>query len=225
VARAARYSAARLLGQQGSEGRGSPWSDLETIPSSARSPRPHTEIRKGQVIELDGQLLLITDYEHKTPGNLRAIINVKTRNIETGQTGQMRLGSSDQLEVAFLDRKKAEYLYKEANGDFMFMDSENYEQFVLPSDLIGDKMGYVKENETVDVTYHNERALGIELPAAVVLTVTESEEAVKGNTATNVKKSSIVETGLEVKVPFHIKVGDRIKISTDTGDFLSRVND
>ncbi|QDU84937.1 Elongation factor P [Planctomycetes bacterium Pla163] len=184
-----------------------------------------TEIRKGQVIEMDGQLLLITDYEHKTPGNLRAIINIKTRNIETGQSGQMRLGSSDQLEVAFLDRKKAEYLYKEANGDFMFMDSETYEQFVLTSELVGDKMGYVKENETVDVTYHNERPLGIELPAAVVLTVTESEEAVKGNTATNVKKSAIVETGLEVKVPFHIKVDDRIKISTDTGDFLSRVND
>jgi len=184
-----------------------------------------TEIRKGQVIEHEGQLLLITDYEHKTPGNLRAIINIKTRNIETGQAGAMRLGSGDQLEVAFLDRKKAQYLYKEANGDFIFMDEETYDQFPLGPDLVGDKMGFVKENETVEVTYHNERPLGIALPTAVVLEVTEAEEAVKGNTATNVKKNAIVETGLEVKVPFHIKVGEKIKINTDNGDFLSRAND
>ncbi|MEZ5977149.1 MAG: elongation factor P [Planctomycetota bacterium] len=175
-----------------------------------------TELRKGYVVQIDGQLHLITDYEHKTPGNLRAIINIKTRNIMTGQTGQMRLGSSDTLEVAYLDRKKAEYLYREGNGDYVFMDAETYEQFHLPEDLIGDKMGYVKENTTVEVTFHGETPLGIELPAAVVLEVIEAEEAVKGNTATNVKKGAKVETGLEVKVPFHIKVGDKIKVSTDS---------
>lgn len=184
-----------------------------------------TEIRKGQVLEHEGQLLLITDYEHKTPGNLRAIINIKTRNIETGQAGSMRLGSGDQMNVAYLDRKKAQYLYKEGNGDFIFMDEETYDQFPLGPDLVGEKMGYVKENETVEVTYHNERPLGVALPAAVVLEVTEAEEAVKGNTATNVKKNATVETGLEVKVPFHIKAGEKIKINTETGEFLSRAND
>jgi elongation factor P len=184
-----------------------------------------TEIRKGQVIEYEGKLLLITDYEHKTPGNLRAIINIKTRDIMTGATSQMRLGSNDVLTVAHLDHKKAEYLYKEGNGDFVFMDSDNYEQFTMPPELIGEKMGFVKENTQVEVLVHGERMLGIELPAAVTLEVVEAEEAVKGNTATNVKKGAKVETGLDIKVPFHIKVGDRVKISTETGEFLSRVND
>jgi elongation factor P len=184
-----------------------------------------TEIRKGQIIEHEGKLLLITTYEHKTPGNLRAIINIKTRDILTGATSQMRLGSNDVLTVAHLDHKKAEYLYKEGNGDFVFMDSESYEQFTMSPELVGEKMGFVKENTQVEVLVHGERMLGIELPAAVTLEVIEAENAVQGNTATNVKKGAKVETGLDIKVPFHIKVGDRVKISTETGEFLSRVND
>jgi elongation factor P len=95
----------------------------------------------------------------------------------------------------------------------------------MSPELVGEKMGFVKENTQVEVLVHGERMLGIELPAAVTLEVVESENAVQGNTATNVKKGAKVETGLDIKVPFHIKVGDRVKISTETGEFLSRVND
>jgi len=181
-----------------------------------------TEIRKGQVIEHDGQLLLITDYEHKTPGNLRAIINIKTRNIETGQAGSMRLGSGDQMNVALLDRKDAQYLYKEANGAFIFMDEETYDQFPLGPDLVGDKMGFVKENETVEVTYHNERPPGVALPPAVVREETEAEAAVKGHTANTVKNHSVVETVLEAKVPFHHKRAATIPIHPHTREPPSR---
>ncbi|HKX45260.1 MAG TPA: elongation factor P [Planctomycetota bacterium] len=184
-----------------------------------------TEIRKGQVIEKDGDLWLVTEYEHKTPGNLRAIINIKTRSLKTGATTSMRLGSNDTLEVAYLDRKKATYLYRESNGDFVFMDSDTFDQFHIPNDVIGAVMGYVKENDNVDVTFHGTAAIGIEVPASVVLEVVEAEAAVKGNTATNVKKGAKVETGLEVKVPLHIGVGDRIKIRTADGEFISRAND
>jgi elongation factor P len=184
-----------------------------------------TDLRKGTVIQQDGQLLVITDYMHHTPGNLRAIIHIKTRNLATGQTGQMRLGSSDSLEVAFLDRRTCEYLYKEPNGHYMFMDSTTYEQFPLSEELVGDKMGYVKPNTPCEVTFHETTAIGIELPASVVLQVTEAEPAVKGNTATNVKKEAVVETGLKVKVPIHVGVGDQIKIRTADGEFLGRSNE
>jgi len=181
-----------------------------------------TELRKGTVLSQDGQLLLITEYLHHTPGNLRAIIHIKTRNLKTGTTGQMRLGSSDVLEVAYLEKRPCEYLYREANGDFVFMDTASYEQLHLSAELVGDKMGWVKENTTLDVTFHGTLPIGVELPSTVVLEVTEAEPAVRGNTATNVKKEAVVETGMKVKVPIHVSVGDRIKIRTEDGEFLGR---
>lgn len=182
-----------------------------------------TDLRKGAVIDKDGDLLLITEYHHHTPGNLRAIIHIKTKNLRTGSSGQIRAGSSDSFEVAYLDRKRCEYLYKEPSGDFMFMDTENYEQFPLPDELVADRMGYVKENTTIEVTFHGTTPIDVVLPTTVELTIVEAEAAVKGNTATNVKKEAIVETGLMVKVPLHIQVGDKIKVNTDTGEFMGRV--
>jgi len=183
-----------------------------------------TDLRKGQVIQKDGDLLLITDFEHRTPGNLRAIINIKTKSLKTGATSATRLSSSDSLEVAYLDRRKAEYLYREGTGSYVFMDSETFEQFPLSEDLIGPQMGFVRENTTVEVTFHESQALGIELPTSVVLTIAEAEEAVKGNTASNVKKDAVLETGRSIKVPMHIKAGEQVKVSTDTGEFLGRAN-
>ena len=181
-----------------------------------------TELRKGSVIEKDGDLLLITDYEHKTPGNLRAIIQMKTKSLKTGSAGAIRASSSDNFEVAYLDRRKAEYLYKEGNGDYIFMDGETFEQFPLPGDLANDAMGYVKENTTVEVTFHEKTPIGIELPPLVTLAVTEAEEVARGNTSNTVKKDVTVETGMQVKVPGHIKAGDQIKIRTDDGEFQGR---
>ena len=174
------------------------------------------------VLEQDGKLLLVTDYLHHTPGNLRAIIHIKTRDLQSGATGAARLSSGDTLEIAYLERRKAEYLYREANGDYIFMDSENYEQFNLPLSLVGDKMGFVKENETCEVTYHGTNPIDVELPTTVVLEVTEAEPATKGNTATNVKKEAVVETGMTVKVPAHISIGDQIKIRTADREFMGR---
>ncbi len=184
-----------------------------------------TELRKGMVLQQDGQLLLITEYSHHTPGNLRAIIHIKTKNLSNGSAGQRRLGSSDVLEVAYLDKKKCEYLYKEANGDFVFMDQTTFDQFHVAGELIGDRMAYVKENSSCEITFHGTDPIGVELPSSVVLTVTETEQAVRGNTATSVKKEAVLETGLRIKVPIHISVGDAVKVRTEDGEFIGRVNE
>ncbi|MFN0006671.1 MAG: elongation factor P [Planctomycetota bacterium] len=183
-----------------------------------------TELRKGTVIVGErGDLLLITEYHHHTPGNLRAVIHAKVKNLASGVVTPQRWGSSDAFEVAYLDKKKCEYLYKDSTG-FHFMDQESFEQFQVPEDLVSDVMGYVRENTPVSVTFHGTTPIGIELPSSVTLKVIEAENATRGNTATNVKKEAVVETGLRVKVPPHISVGDEIKISTVDGEFQGRQN-
>jgi elongation factor P len=183
-----------------------------------------TDIRKGQVIQKDGDLLLVTEFEHKTPGNLRAIINIKTKSLTTGTTSSMRLGSSDVLEVAFLDRRKAEYLYRESSGSYVFMDTQSYEQFELSEEFVGDKMGYVRENTQLEVQFHGTTPIGVVLPSQVVLKVKEAEAAVRGNTTSGVKKDVVLETGLSIKVPIHVQVGDEVRVSTETGEFQGRAN-
>jgi elongation factor P len=183
-----------------------------------------TDLRKGQVIEKDGDLLLITDYDHRTPGNWRAIISIKTRSLKNGQASSMRLGSGDTVDVAYLDKRKAEYIYRESNGDYVFMDPESYDQFQLPEALVGSAMGFVRENSTIEVTFHETTPIGVELPPSVVLTVKEAEEAVKGNTSSGVKKDAVLETGLSIKVPMHIRAGEEVKVSTETGEFQGRAN-
>lgn len=184
-----------------------------------------TELRKGMVLQRDNDLYVITEYSHSTPGNWRAIIQVKMRSLTTGQNLALRPASGESFETAYLDRKKSQYLYQEANGDYVFMDEATYEQFHVPSDLGADKMGFVKESDVVEVTFHETTPIGIALPSSVVLEVTESEIAVKGNTATNVKKEAVLETGHKIKVPLHIQVGEKIKVSTETGEFMGRANE
>lgn len=183
-----------------------------------------TELRKGMVIEKDGDLLLITDYSHATPGNWRAIIQIKTRSLRSGQAGQFRPAAGDPFEVAFLDKRRSEYLYRESNGDFMFMDSESYEQFPLSEELVGEAMNFVRENATVEVTFHDTSPIGIELPSTVVLKVADAEMAVKGNTASNAKKDAVLETGFKIRVPLHIVAGEEVKVKTETGEFQGRAN-
>ena len=184
-----------------------------------------SEVRKGTVIEYNNDLFVITEYEHRTPGNLRAFFQIKIKGLSNGQTTSLRLSASDTLEVAYLDKKPSEYLYQEANGDYIFMDSTTYEQFPLSHDLVGYKMGFVKANEQALVTFHGTTPIGIELPPSVVLEIREAEFAVKGNTATNVKKDAVLETGHPIKVPLHIKAGELVKVSTETGEFMGRAKD
>lgn len=180
-----------------------------------------TEIKKGMTLVIDGDLFQVVEKDHVTPGKGQAVNHVKLKSLNTGSQKQLRLSSSQTVELAYLEFKKSQYLYKDSTG-YMFMDENTYDQFPLSDEVVGDLMGFIKENESVSVTFFEERPVSVDLPTAVVLAVKETEEAVKGNTATNVTKSATLETGLEVKVPMHIKVGEQIKISTEDKSFLGR---
>ncbi|HET6203766.1 MAG TPA: elongation factor P [Planctomycetota bacterium] len=184
-----------------------------------------TEIRKGMVLLHERDYCLVLDYQHITPGNWRAIHQVKMRNLRTGSQVQLRLGSTDTVEVAYLEKHACEYLYKEGREGYVFMNTESYEQFKLPAAVIGESMRFVTENSPVTVTFHGTTPISLELPSSVVLKVVESEHAVKGDTVSNIQKTAKVETGFELKVPMHVQVGDRIKVNTETGEFLSRAKE
>ncbi|TAH38612.1 MAG: elongation factor P [Planctomycetota bacterium] len=184
-------------------------------------PIKATEIRKGQILLIEGGLWLVTDFEHIAPGNWRAINQVKCKNLTTGSTKQMRLGSSEVVELAYLEKRPCTYLYKEGDH-FVFMDSQNYEQHHLGADVVGESMQYVRDNQEVLVTFHDGRPISVDLPSAVVLQVKEAEIGVKGDSVTNSTKGAVLETGLAVRVPMHINAGDYVKISTENGEFLGR---
>ena len=180
------------------------------------------ELRKSVTFTLDGELYKVVDYQHHKTGRGKATIRIKIRNLRSGTLREQTFNSSDRVQDIRLDHRTVQYLYND--GQFLyFMDTETFEQFPLPDDLVADRMGFVKENTTIDVTFHESKPIGIDLPTTVELEVVEAEAAVKGNTATNVKKEAKVETGMIVKVPMHIGVGDKIKVNTDTGDFQGRV--
>jgi elongation factor P len=183
-----------------------------------------TEIRKGMVVRVENDDFLVVDRQHITPGNWRGMVQMKLKNMKTGSITQKRFGSTERLETVFLEKKPCEYLFKEGK-DYVFMDSANYEQFNLPGDLIDEDMLYVPPNGTVQVTLLDDRPIGIDLPAAVTLEIVESEPSIRGDTATNVTKKAKCQTGLEVKVPQFIEVGEKIKVDTRTGDFISRSKD
>ncbi len=180
-----------------------------------------TQIRKGQVLVLDGELFLVTDFEHIAPGNWRAINQVKCKHLTTGTTKQMRLGSDETVELAYLDRRTCMFSYMDGDN-YVFMDNENYEQYFLGAEIVGEAMKYVKENQAVTVTFFEGKAISIDLPSSVVMLVKEAEMAVKGDSVTNDKKGAVTETGLAIRVPMYIEAGEYVKISTENGDFLGR---
>jgi len=182
------------------------------------------DIRKGSVLIHKDELWQAVEVEHRTPGNWRAFVQVKLRNIKSGVHINERFQSTASVEGAWLDRRKAEYLYDDPNTGPVFMDAENYEQYSLPRDLLGEAMGYVKANAEVEVTFHESTPIGLSLPANVDLAIIETEPAAKGNTVNNVQKPATLETGLVIKVPAHINEGDTVRVSTVTGEFQERVN-
>jgi elongation factor P len=181
-----------------------------------------TDLRKGMVINHEGELYVIVSAKHITPGNKRGHVQAKMKSLEKGNTYAHKFRSTNDIDRAFLDSRGMEYLYPEGEA-FVFMDNENYEQMHLPAELVGDDMPYVKLNSQVKVTFHEGTPVSVDLPSSVVLEVTHTEPGFKGDTATNVTKPATLETGLEIRVPGYIKDGEQVKIDTRTGEFLERV--
>jgi elongation factor P len=180
-----------------------------------------TEAKRGMVIRFEGDLYQVTKYDHVTPGNWRAIHHLNLKNLKTGRQKDVRMNTSDQIEPVYLDSRESQYLFKDSLG-FTFMDNETFEQFVLSADVIGDAMQYITDNSTVTVVFCESEALTVQLPPTVALEIIETENAARGDTVSSLNKPAKLSTGLEIKVPGHIKVGEIVKVNTETGEFLGR---
>lgn len=182
-----------------------------------------TQIRKGMVLELDGEYYKVRDFTHVTPGKGQAIIQTRLRNVRSGTLTERRFRSAETVEKAHLDHREMQYLY--LDGDlYTFMDLETYEQVGFPAEKLEDAIPYLLENMEVRVTYVGDEPLGVELPGSIELTVTETEPALKGATAAAQTKPATLETGLVIQVPPFINQGDRVKVDTTTGNYLTRVS-
>ena len=179
------------------------------------------DVRKGQVIKFNGEPHLVMETQHRTPGNLRAFVQVKMRNLRYGKALDQRFASTDTIEVLPTEHKTLEFSYADRDT-FAFMDPETFETIELPASLIGDTKNYLTANGKVEVLYVDEKPLTIQLPTSVVLKIVESADGVKGDTASNVQKPATLETGLVVSVPLFIKEGELIKVSTDDGSYMGR---
>ncbi len=179
------------------------------------------EFRNGMTFEMDGQVLQVVEFQHVKPGKGAAFVRTKYRNVITGAVVERSFNPTDKFPPAFVERKDMEYLYNDGEL-YYFMDLETYEQLPLNADKLTDSFRFVKENMTVKILSYKGNVFGIEPPNFVELIVTETDPGFKGDTATNVTKPAVLETGAEVKVPLFIDIGDKIKIDTRTGEYLER---
>jgi len=182
---------------------------------------PATQMRPGMIIKHKDQLHLVFKVEHRTPGNLRAFIQAKLRNIRTGAMFEERFRSADAVEKVVVDEVSMEFLYNDGD-DYYFMNPVDYEQTVLKGTTLGDAIEYLTPNLQIKVSYHDGQAVGIELPAAVELEVVETEPGLKSAIASSVTKAAKLETGLVVQVPSFINEGEKIRVDTSGGAYLSR---
>jgi elongation factor P len=180
------------------------------------------DFRNGITIELEGNIYQIIEFQHVKPGKGAAFVRTKLKNIKSGGVVEKTFRPTEKCPQARIDRKDYQYLY--ADGDlFYFMNVENYEQIALNEETIGDALKFVKENEMVKVCSYNGNVFAIEPPLFVELEITETEPGFKGDTAQGASKPATVETGATVSVPLFVNQGDKIKIDTRTGEYLSRV--
>ena len=180
------------------------------------------DFRNGITIELEGNVSQIIEFQHVKPGKGAAFVRTKLKNIKNGGVVEKTFRPTEKCPQARIDRKDMQYLY--ADGDmYNFMDVESYEQIALSKDEIGDALKFVKENEMVKMLSHNGQVFSVEPPLFVELEITETEPGFKGDTATGASKPAIVETGAQVSVPLFVEIGEKIKIDTRTGEYLSRV--
>ena len=180
------------------------------------------ELRKGVTFEFDGNLYKVLDYSHNKTGRVNANIRIKARNLQTGANIERTFSSGQSVQDVSLDFHNVSYLY--TDGDFYhFMDNETFEQPALKVDVLGEKAPFLKEGMEVKLTFYRGAPLDVEIPSSVDLKVIEAETAIRGDTATGVTKKVITETGLEVQCPQFVKVGDTIRVNTETGGYVTRV--
>jgi elongation factor P len=179
------------------------------------------DVRKGTVLLHNNAPYRVMDFHHHTPGNLRGMVQVKLRNLKTGGQTEAKFGSTEELEEAEVYTSEATFLYGDATG-YHFMNSASYEEVEISEEMIGDNKYYLMDGLKVAVMTWNGDVIGLQLPKTVILTVADTEPELKGSTITNQQKSAKTDTGLTISVPPFIKIGEKVEVATETGQFMGR---
>jgi len=182
-----------------------------------------TNLRRGAVVQMDGQLYLIVATEFRNPGNWRAILQIKFKNLKTGVTTEQRVRPQDKVEVVFVETREMQFLYSDSSSIHL-MDTQSFEQIELPRDNIGDDVLYLLPDMTVNMKLYDGEPVSVELPSSVQQRIKQTDPSLKGSTAQAQYKPAITQTGLKVMVPPFVKEGDVVEIDTRTGEYLSRAN-
>jgi len=183
-----------------------------------------SDLRPGAVINYNNELCVVIESEHRTPGNLRAFYQVKMRVLRTGKLLENRFRSGESIEFIRVEKRNYQYLYKDGNSLF-FMNTENYEQIPVDSELLGVSVNFLKENQEVQLALVDGGVIDVELPPHVNLLITHTEPGLKGDTATNVMKPAVVETGATIQVPLFINENDVVRVDSRTGSYIERVKE
>ena len=183
---------------------------------------PATQIRRGMIILFEGNLCKVVDFRHHTPGNLRAMVQTKLRNLKTGASFEHRFRSADTVDRAILEQHEMEYLYSDGSQHH-FMNTENYEQVAFTDEDLGDASQWLTPGLRIQADFYEGSPIGIELPASLELTVVETEPSLKGATVSNVNKPAKLENGATIQVPPFINEGDRIRVDPSEGRYMERV--
>jgi elongation factor P len=179
------------------------------------------DLRKGMAVRYNGDIAIVLDVQHRTPGNLRAFVQATLRSIRTGKSSNVRFSSTETVELVDVNRRKLEYSYKDQDG-YVFMDPETYETETLTAELLASANEYLTENLAVEVLYAEGKAVELELPSSVILKIVEAPEGLRGDSANNVQKSAKLETGKMIQVPLFIKEGELVRVDTRSGGYMGR---
>lgn len=181
-----------------------------------------SDISNGSFLRLNGELVTVLEYQHRTPGNLRAFYQVKFRNMKSGKLIEERFRPDEQVEIVRVEVKEQQFLYRDGNN-LVCMDNETFDQVYISEEVIGDNMKFLKEEMILKISFDGDNAIYAEAPNMVELEVTYTEPGVKGDTATKTLKPATLETGAEIKVPLFVNIGEKIRIDTRTGEYVERV--
>jgi elongation factor P len=179
------------------------------------------DLRKGMAILYNGDVTVVLETQHRTPGNLRAFVQATLRSIKTGKASDVRFSSTEKIEIVPMMTRKMDFSYKDGD-DFVFSDPETYETTTLTPEVVGDAKNYLVENGPVTVTFVDDKAVSLEMPSSVVLTVADAPDGIRGDSSNNVQKPIKLETGITVQAPLFIKTGEKIKVDTRTGKYMER---
>ena len=182
------------------------------------------DIRNGVVLNIDGQLWNVIEFQHVKPGKGGAFVRTKLKNVVTGKVVDRTYNAGAKIETENVDRRDFQYLFQDGD-DFVFMDTADYEQITVPAAVVGDASNFLLENQVATVALNNGNPLYVELPASVTMEITYTEPGVQGDRSNAGTKPATIETGYEIQVPLFVGIGTKVKVDTRTGDYLGRVND